>query len=135
MKMKKCLLKNFIGSLWKKQQNRTAEQKKSLNWNLVIGSVLITVVLLMAVVGLFYTPYPVNEMNVLEKNQAPSFAHLFGTDQFGRDIFSRVMEGASTSFLLPCGPFRWSGRPCPQTGPGYSASPFPAHCPEYSGGQ
>ena len=31
---------------------------------------------------------------------APSMAHLFGTDQFGRDIFSRVMEGASTSFFI-----------------------------------
>ena len=74
--------------------------KKKLNYNLIIGYALIAVVLLMAVIGLVYTPYPVNEMNVLEKNQAPSFTHLFGTDQFGRDIFSRVMEGASTSFLI-----------------------------------
>jgi len=74
--------------------------KRKLNYNLIIGYALIALVLLMAVVGLFYTPYPVNEMNVLQKNQPPSFAHLFGTDQFGRDIFSRVMEGASTSFFI-----------------------------------
>jgi len=74
--------------------------KKKLNYNLIIGYAMIALVLLMAVVGLFYTPYPVNEMNVLQKNQPPSFAHLFGTDQFGRDIFSRVMEGASTSFFI-----------------------------------
>ena len=74
--------------------------KKKLNYNLIIGYALIALVLLMAVVGLFYTPYPVNEMNGLIKNEPPSFAHLFGTDQFGRDIFSRVMEGASTSFFI-----------------------------------
>ena len=74
--------------------------KRRLNYNLIIGYVLVALVLLMAVVGLFYTPYPVNEMNGLIKNQAPSFAHPFGTDQFGRDIFSRVMEGASTSFFI-----------------------------------
>lgn len=74
--------------------------KKKLKLNLIIGYTLIALTLLVAVVGLFYTPYPVNEMNVLQKNQPPSFSHLFGTDQFGRDIFSRVMEGASTSFFI-----------------------------------
>ena len=74
--------------------------KKRLELNLIIGYLLIGLVLLFAVVGLFYTPYPVNEMNVLEKNQAPSLLHWFGTDQFGRDMFSRVLEGASTSFLI-----------------------------------
>ena len=74
--------------------------KKKLKVNLIIGYILIGIVLLMAVTGLFYTPYPVNEMNVLEKNQAPSLLHLFGTDQFGRDIFSRVLEGASVSFFI-----------------------------------
>lgn len=74
--------------------------KRKLNYNGIIGYTLIGLVLLLAVVGLFYTPYPVNEMNVLEKNQPPSFTHFFGTDQFGRDIFSRVMEGASTSFFI-----------------------------------
>ena len=75
-------------------------KKKKIKYNLIIGYVLIVLILGMAVTGLFYTPYPVNEMNVLEKNQAPTLQHLFGTDQFGRDIFSRVLEGASTSFLI-----------------------------------
>jgi len=74
--------------------------KKKLNYNLIIGYALISCVALMAITGLFYTPYPVNEMNVLLKNQAPSWLHIFGTDQFGRDIFSRVLEGASVSFFI-----------------------------------
>ena len=73
---------------------------KKLNFNLIIGCILISAVLALAVVGLFYTPYPPNDMDVLAKNQAPSPSHLFGTDNFGRDVFSRVMEGASTSFFI-----------------------------------
>lgn len=74
--------------------------KKKVNYSVIIGYFLIFLVVCMAIVGLFYTPYPPNEMNVLQKNQAPSFSHLFGTDPFGRDIFSRVLEGASTSFFI-----------------------------------
>ena len=75
-------------------------KNKKLNYNLIIGFMLISVVSVMALVGLVYTPYPPNEMNAEIKNQAPSLLHLFGTDQFGRDIFSRVLEGASTSFFI-----------------------------------
>ncbi len=71
-----------------------------LNYDLTIGYMLISAVLIFAFVGLFYTPYPPNEMNLLAKNDAPSMEHLFGTDNFGRDVFSRVMEGASTSFII-----------------------------------
>ena len=74
--------------------------KEKINYSIIIGYFLIFLVVSMALVGLFYTPYPPNEMNVLEKNQAPSVAHFFGTDPFGRDIFSRVLEGASTSFFI-----------------------------------
>lgn len=65
-----------------------------------IGLVLVGVVLLIVLVGLFYTPYDPNAMSGSLKNQAPSLAHLFGTDNFGRDILSRVMDGAKTTFLI-----------------------------------
>lgn len=73
---------------------------RKLNYNLIIGYLLVFIVGAASIVGLFYTPYPPNEMNVTIKNQAPSLLHLFGTDNFGRDVFSRVLEGASTSFLI-----------------------------------
>jgi len=65
-----------------------------------IGIILVSFVLLISIVGIFYTPYGPNEMNGLLKNHAPSFAHPFGTDNFGRDILSRVMSGARTTFLI-----------------------------------
>lgn len=76
---------------------------RKLNLNLIIGIFLVTVAGGASVLGHFYTPYPVNEMNGQLKNQAPSLLHWFGTDNFGRDIFSRVLEGAATSFLIAAG--------------------------------
>lgn len=74
--------------------------KKKVNLNLVIGIFLISFVLLFVVVGIFYTPYDPNAMDVLAKNKAPNLKHLFGTDFLGRDILSRVMKGAGTTFLI-----------------------------------
>lgn len=74
--------------------------KKKLNVNLIIGITLISFVLLLVVVGFFYTPYDPNQMDIMAKNKAPSLQHLFGTDYLGRDILSRVMEGAGTTFLI-----------------------------------
>ncbi|NLJ90048.1 MAG: ABC transporter permease [Clostridiales bacterium] len=50
--------------------------------------------------GIFWTPYDPNGMSAALKNSPPSLAHLFGTDNFGRDILSRVMVGAKTTFLV-----------------------------------
>ncbi|MBN2982716.1 ABC transporter permease [Cohnella algarum] len=67
---------------------------------LVIGGFLVVSLLLFALVGLFYTPYEPNEMNTAMRLAPPQPAHLWGTDNFGRDIFSRIMEGARTAFLI-----------------------------------
>ena len=61
---------------------------------------MVAVILILAVIGLFWTPYDVNEMSYTVKNNAPSLLHPFGTDNFGRDVLSRVMQGASLSFLI-----------------------------------
>jgi peptide/nickel transport system permease protein len=56
--------------------------------------------LLLVGVGLFYTPFDPNAMSASLKNKAPSLLHWFGTDYMGRDILSRVMDGAGTTFLV-----------------------------------
>lgn len=56
--------------------------------------------LLLAVLSLFWTPYSTTAMSAAEKFQPPSLMHLFGTDNFGRDIFSRVMKGLGTTILV-----------------------------------
>ena len=47
----------------------------------------------MIVLGYFWTPYDPTAMSNAEKFDGPSLAHLLGTDNFGRDIFSRVVWG------------------------------------------
>ena len=70
------------------------------NPSLIIGIVITGVILLIAIVGLFWTPYSTTKMSPELKFAPPSIAHWFGCDNYGRDIFSRVMQGAGTTFLV-----------------------------------
>src|SRR5699024_7064694 len=54
----------------------------------------------MMVVSFFWTPYEPNAMDTEIALQGPSLAHPFGTDNFGRDIFSRILEGSKTAFFV-----------------------------------
>lgn len=75
-------------------------KKQRHNTNFYIGLVLVLLVALMVMVGIFYTPFDPNAMDGTAMNQSPSLTHWFGTDYFGRDIFSRVMKGAGTTFFI-----------------------------------
>lgn len=76
-------------------QNMRNEQKYRLRF----GLILICVMVLFAVVSFFYTPYDPYAMNPAQRFQAPSFAHVFGTDHFGRDNFSRAVTGTRYSLF------------------------------------
>lgn len=71
-------------------------------WNkyLTAGLIMTGLVLLLGIAGFFWTPYSTTAMSASEKFSAPSLSHLFGTDNFGRDIFSRVMKGLSTTIVI-----------------------------------
>jgi peptide/nickel transport system permease protein len=58
---------------------------------------VVVVVLLMAVFGEIIAPYAANEINVMNQLQPPSVEHWFGTDELGRDVFSRVILSARVS--------------------------------------
>jgi peptide/nickel transport system permease protein len=64
------------------------------------GATLVGLVVLAAVVGEFWTPYPPNEINLLDRFAPPSLSHPMGTDQFGRDVLSRVIVGAQASLAI-----------------------------------
>lgn len=74
--------------------------KKRRSKKYIVGMTLMSLVLLMVLIGLFYTPYDPNGMNPSIKNMPPSLSHWFGTDNFGRDILSRVMEGSRSTFFI-----------------------------------
>ena len=64
------------------------------------GLIITGIMLVIIIVGLFWTPYDPNAMDGSAKMQGPSFSHILGTDNFGRDIFSRVVQGAGSTFLI-----------------------------------
>lgn len=68
--------------------------------SLILGAVLAGLALLAAAVSLVWTPHDVTQMAIANKLQAPSAAHWFGTDHFGRDILSMIMVGARTSIAV-----------------------------------
>ncbi|MBQ1401604.1 MAG: ABC transporter permease, partial [Firmicutes bacterium] len=71
-----------------------------MNSHFKIGAVITSIVLLLIIVGIFWTPYDPNQMSGADKMMGPCLKHLFGTDNFGRDIFSRVVQGAGATFLI-----------------------------------
>ena len=77
--------------------------KRERNVYLISGAILVAVVTVFMLTGLFYTPYDSEAMDLALKFAPPSFSHPFGCDQFGRDIFSRVLEGSGTTFLVAAG--------------------------------
>ena len=70
------------------------------NRNALIGGVMITIVLLVAIFAPWITPYDPNKVSILKAWQGPSMAHPFGTDALGRDVVSRLFAGARTSMLV-----------------------------------
>jgi peptide/nickel transport system permease protein len=68
--------------------------------NLILGTVLSSLIVLMALLSFVWTPYDHAAMNIPAKLQVPSGAHWLGTDHFGRDILSMIMVGARTSIAV-----------------------------------
>ena len=71
-----------------------------LRANALIGGSLVGIVGLMALVSVFWTPYSPLGLQLRARLQAPSAQFLLGTDEFGRDVLSRLMAGAGTSILV-----------------------------------
>jgi peptide/nickel transport system permease protein len=68
-----------------------------------LGTVGLLLVLVMAVAGLsaeWIAPYNPTSNNFAAMTEPPSWAHLMGTDQFGRDLFSRIVFGARTALIV-----------------------------------
>lgn len=65
-----------------------------------IGATLFLIFLLVALVGPLLAPYGANQQIPADARQPPSAAHWFGTDNLGRDVFSRVLYGARDILTL-----------------------------------
>jgi peptide/nickel transport system permease protein len=65
-----------------------------------IGVLLVSVIIFIALFAPYLTPYPATAINVKERLADPSWTHLLGTDQLGRDLFSRVIIGTRTAMTV-----------------------------------
>ncbi len=68
--------------------------------NLILGTALSSLVLLAALLSFVWTPYDHAALSIPDKLQTPGPEHWFGTDHFGRDMFSMIMVGARTSIAV-----------------------------------
>jgi len=68
--------------------------------NFLLGAGLTALLIAVAAVSLVWTPYAVDAIAIAERLQGPSAAHWLGTDQFGRDVASRLMVGARNSIAV-----------------------------------
>lgn len=83
-------------------------QKIRLQWNkytngrksAAVGAVILCVWIILALCVPVFSPWPCSEQNAEIRNQGISFLHLFGTDRFGRDLFTRVWYGAGISLSV-----------------------------------
>lgn len=83
--------KSFARNVWESfSRNRLA----------LVGLILLAPLVCAAIFGPMLSPYPYDGMDAMSRNQSSSAAHWFGTDQMGRDVFTRVLYGARVSLLV-----------------------------------
>ncbi len=107
--MRSLVANGSIGSRierWRKEHESTI---KEISYNLHVirkspltlaGLLIIICLILVAMIGPFLAPYPENQIDLVNKLKPPSMTNLFGTDDIGRDIFSRIVYGSRLSLLI-----------------------------------
>jgi peptide/nickel transport system permease protein len=73
---------------------------KPLALNALVGGAIIGALVLAACIGALWTPYDPLQLSFGAKLAEPSAEHWLGTDEFGRDVLSRLMAGAATSVWI-----------------------------------
>lgn len=87
-------------------RNKNSKRKQSergnkhMDFSLKLGVIIMMILVVLVVLSFFWLPYDANSMNGAEKFAAPSWKHIMGTDNYGRDIFSRVCEGLRVTFIV-----------------------------------
>ena len=85
----------------KKRLKPTRFIKKYLR--LMVGAAILVTVIICAVFAPLLTEYDPMEVDMVNAKQTPSEEHIFGTDKFGRDIFTRICYGSQTTLLVAVG--------------------------------
>ncbi|WP_342471899.1 nickel transporter permease [Metasolibacillus sp. FSL H7-0170] len=84
-----------VAGPWKEAWRSFRKSKSAL-----IGTAIVIFFVLLAILGPFIAPQGINDQNLSQRLLAPSAEHWFGTDDLGRDIFSRILHGARISLTV-----------------------------------
>jgi peptide/nickel transport system permease protein len=68
--------------------------------SLVVGGAIVAALLIVAVLAQQIAPFPFDQMHIRDRLAPPSLHYLAGTDEYGRDIFSRLLFGSQLSLAL-----------------------------------
>ena len=79
------------------------KRQQNISHNYATGLAITIVMFVLILIGMLWTPYDPDTMQGSLKLQGPSLLHWFGTDQFGRDVLSRVLSGAGSTLLIALG--------------------------------
>lgn len=66
----------------------------------IVGGILLGIVVASFILSLFWTPYDPNATNAQAKFIAPCAEHIMGTDNFGRDVFSRILSASKYTIFI-----------------------------------
>lgn len=68
--------------------------------SLLVGLAMVAGVIVVALLSQVYTPYSPNVMAIADRHLPPSVSHWLGTDEFGRDLLSRIMVGSRAALYV-----------------------------------
>ena len=84
----------------RKSELLAVARRLSKNSSAVIGFIVAVFLTLMAIFAPLIAPYPYDKQDLLHSRAAPSAEHIFGTDELGRDVFSRIVYGSRFSLSI-----------------------------------
>ncbi|MEA5014343.1 MAG: ABC transporter permease [Candidatus Limiplasma sp.] len=91
----------MLDRLFRKNVNTYRIYRKLIrNKPVVFGAVIILLVVLTALLYPLITPYPYDQADFMAAFQAPSAKHIMGTDELGRDLFSRILYGCQITITV-----------------------------------
>ena len=100
--MSKNKFDSAMGAAIVREQRLLRRERVLENPGLIIGSVVFLLIVLAAIIIPAVSPVDPNAMEVSQRLKPPGAGHIFGTDEFGRDLFIRVLYGARSSLVVGC---------------------------------
>jgi peptide/nickel transport system permease protein len=73
------------------------------NMRIAIPGFILLVIIVIGVIGPWITPHDPLAQNIADRLQGPSSTYFFGTDEYGRDLFSRILHGSQNSLIIAFG--------------------------------